>query len=160
MLVVVSNLKKRVAATSRCGILRNESLEGNESAKNHFEEGVIYPSFPVVVIFLHEGCTLCVSSEDGLFDVLEELLADNIILLADLSYSPLQMLIRIGCEFGSVVRRVLARLEIKLLQNHCILNVSDDLFDHACTLRHFLLRIPEAINCHFAIVDELIDTQT
>jgi len=103
MFVVGTNLEKRVAAAAWCGSLRNEGFERNESAQNHFEESIIDPAFPIVVIFFHQGRTFGIGTEDGFLDVFEKLLADNVVLLADFYDCPLQMLVRIGCELGSVV---------------------------------------------------------
>lgn len=67
------------------------------------------------------------------------------------------MLIRIGGKLRGTIGRILPGLEVKLLQYDRLLDILHDIFNHAGTLRHLLLRVPEAIDGRLTVFDEVVD---
>ena len=131
MLVVGLDLEERVAFSGRSDWLVDQSLEGNEGAEDHLEEGVVDAPLPVVVILLHYGRGFGTRPQHELLDALEELIADYLVFFGEFADGLVHVLVRVRAEFGGTERRFFPCLEIEVLEDDCLLDAPDDIFDHS-----------------------------
>jgi hypothetical protein len=55
MFIVGFDLEKGVAFTGRGNWLIDQGFERYESSQDHFEQGIIDPTLPVIVVLFHNG---------------------------------------------------------------------------------------------------------